>query len=512
MSIKSALQDYPFRQDYNCPAFVEKAGAGILAAALAMGIALRLYMFLLDRSLWFDPALLALNVVEKNYLALFGPLENIQMAPAGFLIASKFIGSAFSYSEFALTLLPLLFGLGALILFLCLCIELFGRSVAPLAFIPFASCSTAVFYSSEFKPYSSDLFFSVCILFVAHRVMKERFSGPWIAAFGMVGLISVWFSNTAIILLAGTGIALVLNIPKQRNPKSLGSLIIAETVIFTHYIALYFLQIRPATPEAQFRNFADYFAPIFPLSIKTWSWWYHALVGYAEYPLNFHGYGIWLSLAALAIGLAAAYGAKFRRAAMHLFLFPAAVLLVLSILHLYPIPTGQDDIHSRLVLFTIPIAFILIASGINAFAKLFPKSILITAILGALLIYPSIKHLAFSAGFIRQEMRPLVAYFNRHYSPEDTVYVYEGAVPAFRFYTRNKSIRYDQGTTMAAGDLPKDLSRVMSGKRIWAIISHDYSNNHDVIKGELETRHGPVFCKEFPGAWLLLSTPEKKPN
>ena len=89
----------------------------------------------------------------------------------------------------------------------------------------------------------------------------------------MVGLISVWFSHTAIIMLAGTGMALMLNILKRRVPKALGDLVITEAVIFGHYTALYLLQILPATPKAQFRNFADYFAPIVPLSSKTLDWW-----------------------------------------------------------------------------------------------------------------------------------------------------------------------------------------------------------------------------------------------
>ena len=503
---KLALQSPIPYQYNNRTAYVEKTSGVVLAIALAMGFTFRLYMYLLNRSLWLDSACLALNIVEKDYIALFGPLDYSQMAPVGFLIASKLVGSAFGYSELSLTLLPFLFGVGALILFLYLSIELLGWSGAPLAFIPFASCSTAIYYSGEFKQYSSDLFFSVLILFVTHRVLKERFARSWITTFGVVGLISVWFSNTAIFVIAGTGLALFLNAFRQRNPKTLEVLTITGLYICGHFLALYFLQIRPATLKGLFQYWAKGFAPLTP-SLETLGWWYEMLVGYANYPLNFHGYGVWFSLSALATGFFISYVAKSKRATANLLFFPIVLLIVFSTFHLYPIVTGKYEINSRFVLFTIPIAFIVIAIGINSFAKLFPKHMFITVILGVLLIYPSINQSIKWSGFMRQEMRPLVSYLYQHFSPEDSVYVYVRAVPAFRFYTRNKTIPLVEGKTAEPNDIPKDLSRAMAGNSIWAIISHDYMKNREIIKRELEARHGPVSCKEFQGAWLLLSRP-----
>lgn len=493
----------------NRTAFFKKASGVILAIAFIIGFALRFHMYILNRSLWLDTARLALNIIDKSYIALLGPLEGWQMAPAGFLIASKLIGSAFGYSELSLTLLPFLFGVGALILFLYLSIAVLGRSSAPLAFIPFAFCSTAIYYSGEFKQFSADLFFSVLIFFVTHRILKERFARPWIAAFGIVGLISVWFSHTAILILAGTGIALFLNALRQQIPKSLSALTVAGLIIFTHFLALYLLQIRPATVQRMYIYWTKGFAPLTPLSLETLRWWYNMFLGYAKYPLGFHGYGVWFSLAAFVIGFVVLYVSKSKRATLHLFFFPLILLVAVSILHSYPIVTGKDDINSRLVLFTIPIGFILIATGISGFAKLFPKPMFVTIILGALLVYPSINsHSISGSKFMRQEMRPLVSYLRQHLLPKDSVYVYAGAIPAFRFYTRNKPISFIRGRTVDAKKLPKDISRVINGNRIWVIISHDYVDNHEIIQRELEKRNGPVFRKKFLGAWLLLSRPK----
>ena len=506
---KLALQNQPPHQIDNRTLFFKKTSGVILAVALIVGFAFRFHMYILNRSFWLDTASLALNIVDKSYIALFGPLNGMQMAPAGFLIASKLIGSAFGYSELSLTLLPFLFSIGALILYLFLSIEVLGHTNAPLAFIPFALCSTAIYYSGEFKQYSSDLFFSVLILFVAQRILKERFARPWITAFGVVGLISVWFSHTAILMLTGTGFALFSSALRQRVPKSLSVLAITGLVILSHFFTMYFLQIRPATVENMFTYWAKGFAPLTPLSLETLGWWYSMFVGYAKYPLGFHGYGVWFSLAALAIGLVVFYVCESNRATPHLLFFPLVLLLIFSILHIYPIVTGEYDINCRSVLFTIPIAYILIAYGIKGIAKLFPKPILVTVILGALLVYPSINHSITGFGFLRQEMRPLVSYLREHISPEDAVYVYAGAIPAFRFYTRNEPILFVRGKTVKANDLPKDLSHVITSNRIWAVISHDTVNNREIIQRELEARHGPVLREKFPGAWLLLSRSKK---
>ena len=476
----------------------------ILGIGLVTGLVFRLRMYLQDRSLWLDTANLANNVIEKDYQGLWGLLENSQSAPVGFLFLSKSVGSFFDYSELSLIFFPFLFGVAALILFLFLAIELLGLTAAPLAFIPFASCSTAVYYSGEFKQYSADLFCSVLILYVAHRMFKEHFARSWIVAFALVGVFSVWFSHPSIFLLAGTGLGLFLHALKEAKAKSVKALAVSGAVIFIHFLLLYFFQIRPATVGSMYVYWAKGFAPVWPLSLETFAWWYQAILGYVSYPLGFHGYGVWLSLTALMSGVVVCFSKPCRGMSPLLF-FPVVLLILFSIFHLYPIATGHHDIYSRLVLFTIPIAFLCIGVGIDGFARLFSGHLFVLLLLGMLLIYSPVSHMIPWPHFPRQEMRPLVAYLHHHISPEDAVYVYHRAVPAFKYYTRHKPIPYIEGTTVEPYELVMDLGQVKAGKRTWAVVSHDFINNRGVIKRELEARYGPVRTKRFPGAWLLLS-------
>ncbi|MDY7021785.1 MAG: hypothetical protein SWJ54_10560, partial [Cyanobacteriota bacterium] len=70
------------------------------------GILVRLVQYLHNRSLWFDEANLALNIVNRSYLQLLSPLDNNQAAPPGFLWIEKLSIQLFGNNEYALRLFP----------------------------------------------------------------------------------------------------------------------------------------------------------------------------------------------------------------------------------------------------------------------------------------------------------------------------------------------------------------------------------------------------------------------
>ncbi|NJN16607.1 MAG: hypothetical protein HC822_10195 [Oscillochloris sp.] len=72
------------------------------------GMALRLIPYRFNRSLWFDEAALALNIIQRDYARLLEPLDLRQTGPIGFLFAERFAFELFGSSEYALRLVPLL--------------------------------------------------------------------------------------------------------------------------------------------------------------------------------------------------------------------------------------------------------------------------------------------------------------------------------------------------------------------------------------------------------------------
>ena len=55
-------------------------GRGIVWIIIGLGIFLRLFQYLHNRSLWLDEASLALNLIEKTFSELLQPLDYGQMA------------------------------------------------------------------------------------------------------------------------------------------------------------------------------------------------------------------------------------------------------------------------------------------------------------------------------------------------------------------------------------------------------------------------------------------------
>ncbi|MGL4419390.1 MAG: hypothetical protein ACRCZF_01875, partial [Gemmataceae bacterium] len=70
----------------------------------AIGIALRLFVFVRNPPLWIDEAMLGMNILERDYAGLMEPLRLNQGAPLGYLFTLKFLSTFFGSSELALRL------------------------------------------------------------------------------------------------------------------------------------------------------------------------------------------------------------------------------------------------------------------------------------------------------------------------------------------------------------------------------------------------------------------------
>ena len=475
----------------------------VLLIGLVAGIVFRLRLFLMDRSLWLDPAMLAVNIVEKSYGDLLGPLGLNQAAPAGFLVVSKLVGSLFDYRDISLTIVPLLFGLGALLLFLRLSCTMLDPEAAPLAFLPFAACPTAVFYSAEFKQYSGDLFFSVLILWAAHHALEHALDRESLLGFLAAGLFGALFSHPSVLVTAGTGLALALHALRHHR-EALRSLISIGAALAFLSGALYLFQTRRVVNRVMFTAHAKGFAPP-PLDGKGFlAWWWHATERFVRFPLGLGRLEL-LVLAAMLGGVLAILFARRYRATGMLLLTPLLVTAIASTLHLYPILTGGYIVRTRFVLFAVPFGLLLLAIGIEATARLTPRPSVVVAGLILVLAWGSFRAMIpWPNIFVREEMRPLVERLQRSRRPEDTVFVYCPATAAFRFYTRRHPIPFiwvGQNLEPRSVD-PRLLERAKRSPRLWLVVSHDWKGNRKALLRELEARGTGFQRFTFPGAWL----------
>lgn len=109
--------------------------------AIALGILLRIIPYLRNRSLWYDEALLALNILHRPIEGLFQPLCYHQAAPVGFLLVEKLSSIVFGRSELSLRLAALFLGIASLFLFWRVAALSISPKAIPLAVMLFALTS-----------------------------------------------------------------------------------------------------------------------------------------------------------------------------------------------------------------------------------------------------------------------------------------------------------------------------------------------------------------------------------
>src|SRR5512133_3182404 len=136
----------------------QKAVVGVL---IVLGVVLRLRQYLTGRSLWIDEAMLALNIVNRNFIELFKSLDYDQGSPIGFLLVEKIANSFFGRNEYALRLFPLVLGVASIWLFY----QLLKRTTSGVGLVAaltlFILNQRLIYYSSEVKQYIADVFVTI---------------------------------------------------------------------------------------------------------------------------------------------------------------------------------------------------------------------------------------------------------------------------------------------------------------------------------------------------------------
>lgn len=130
-----------------------------------VGLALRLYHYLRGPSLWHDEAALVVNVLDKSFSELLGPLQFSEAAPPLFLWIEKTASLTLGDSLLALRLAPCLASCAALVLFAVLARRTLPDA-APWATLLFATSDRLLWHTCEAKQYALEEFAAVLLMAV----------------------------------------------------------------------------------------------------------------------------------------------------------------------------------------------------------------------------------------------------------------------------------------------------------------------------------------------------------
>jgi Dolichyl-phosphate-mannose-protein mannosyltransferase len=483
---------------------------------LGGGVLFRLVHYLNNRSIWLDEALLARNIVDRGPLALLRPLDHYQTAPVLLRLLLDAATVPFGPNELALRLVPFLASVVSLWLYWVVGRRFFDRGylVAFLALCAFSY--PLVYHAQELKPYAVDVAVALALTEAFLRLMRADPLTPGrVALLGLGGVLAILMSHTAVFVLAGLGLVLLVVVIRapHRRVWSLGTLLGLGGVWMLTCGAQYWLCVRTPRSNAFLRDFfADGFLPA-PTSLEalhTWGVTLQALVRYSGFP------SAWTLFVVLLLAAAVAETLRRRRLDTGGLLLIGLVTLAASVLQQYPLASANASnsaaSYGRLSLFLVPPLYLLLVRGVQIMAG--PGRPAVAGMLAAGLLIPSLSSaLALSKPILREEVRPVLQYVRAHWEPQDRVYVYyrdPHAVKYYRGWLRfpEESLHWGRWSIRQQPHFGAEIEAMRRWPRVWFLVSHRYEEEErdwlTRLEGELLDQYQApgvsVYLYRFPVA------------
>ena len=413
-----------------------------IALLVFAGAALRLWQYLANTSLWVDEIAVAENVIHTPLASLLGqPLALDQVAPPGFLALVKGCVALFGPAELALRIVPLAGGLAALALFAPVARRVLPGWTAVLATALFALSPPAIAYSAEVKQYSSDVAVSLALTLMAFHLAAGARSPLRLAGAAAAGAVAVWFSQPAVLTLAGLGAGLTWIAVRRGGWPALRPLMPVLAVWAASAAAAIAAGYRTLTPETR-EYMQRFWEPGLPRPIVI----VLVLAGSAV---------LWVK----------------RPAAAPLLIGPVAVALAAAAAHRYPF-------SGRAIFFLTPVALLAAADAVDSLvgglSRLGVPRPASAGILAAALAVVTALHLPV---YRHEETRTVLAGLAARRQPGDALYVFYGAERALRFYGPRVGIAVSEATLGGCHrgeprEYLRELDRFRGNPRVWVVFAH----------------------------------------
>ena len=461
--------------------------------AAFIGVALQVWQYAAGTSLWLDELAVAQNVVTRPVRELlFSPLAWDQVAPKGFLLAEKLAVTLLGPNEYALRLFPLLCSVAGLLVFARVAGRVLGDA-APIAVALFATAGPLIAYAATVKQYSSDVAAAVLLLWVAVELQWRERSVGEAHRVGLIGAITVWFSQPAVLVAGGIGGALLVIACCKRDRKA-GSWLL-PLLLWWGGSAAASTAVSFATVTTRTRHSIAATYELWKLGMPPYSlsqallWPVHRLVALLA-PGSQSSLGYPFADLYLLLAFFGAY-ILFRRSWPVALLIFAPIVAAISVaaLRLYPF-------SDRLILFLLPGFFLGTAVAIDWIRGRVSRSSPPLAVATALLltvpaIFPILKR---PPPYRIDPIKPALSYLEQHRLPNDSIYIYYDTIPAMSFYAHRFGLA-PQDYTLGACHGGKarsyfiELDRYRGQRRVWFLILTAHTGPHlqDAIIRYLDT-------------------------
>jgi len=475
----------------------------LLYVLMALAAIVRFAIFLQSRDLFLDEVNVARNLYERDFVALLQPLAYEQFAPPLFLWITKASALLFGFSEMALRLFPYLSGIVSILLLVYLIDILLEKKYAIYPMALFAGGYLFLHYNTELKQYSSDFMMTLLLLVAAIKSDSHYRDKKFLLIWILLGSLGLWLSMPSVFILFGIGLYWVVKLIKAKDYKALSYIIVIGGVWFLQF-GLYFLFIlKDQISSAYLQNYHDssflYFSYKIPAVVHDLK----VLSGMLGHTGGFTTLALITNSLLLLVGSIALYRKEKLRSL--LFFAPLATLMLASILHKYALA-------DRLVLFIFPILFVLLAYGVYIFFQVQNK--FFQAAMAIILSLNVFNHQNFKFIFKKLEIQEihyaLDEIENRQALKEyDPIWVHNGAVPAFMFYTkmspkkRKYEVLFNQNLLLAwDADYAILYNELATGEGVWILLTNYFPYEKEKILAAMKEAN-LTNSLEKPGCLLL---------
>jgi hypothetical protein len=500
----------------------------LIKIIIIAGFILSGYQFFYNRSLWFDEAADANNIINRTHLALLKPLDFKVIAPILFIQIEKIFSELIPDTELGLRLFPLLCFFVSVLLFVRIVKIIHSNYFTIiLSILLFIFNLNLIYYSSELKQYMSDVLILTAIYYLILREYKDEKLKYYYL--GIAGAVSIFLSNIAPIILFTVFIYLLYNYFKNKNNKYF-FLSLSISALWGILFLVYFYSFiynNPVRGELV-ESWSNSFLPLNPFSVEFYRFILDKgkMIGSNFFQLR-SNIGVIVLYLFIIIGYVFMFRKK-RYDLMIITVIPILLHLLSSGLKLYPF-------GARLLLYNFPLIIIICSFGfdllyVQFFSKFKIEHIRIILISIALLKFG---FLTSGLPIQHQEVKKSLEYMESKYIKGDKLYLYSNAKQAYNYYqkihkTNNSQIVIKGRYIFSEEDMQKkgmsncakyfiDDFKNFNG-RYWLLFTYFNKDIHPyIIKAldslgyrrldEYKAYHSSIYLYDFNRQWQYSNGP-----
>ena len=455
-----------FQQRFLYQAFV----VGVLLA----NVVSKAKQYYLRSFFWSDEIKLASNILNRGYLQFFEPLSDHQVAPPFFMMAIKFVVALFGDYELVFRGLPFLASILSPYFFYLILRKEWNPFTRGMALLLFCTTPILLRYASEFKPYSTDVFFSL-IAYYLFITRRESFSVLFLSIKFLFLIFMPLLSIPSFFILIGIVAQELFS--KERKKVIMVLLFFGMMAWFICYFFYY--------AEAKHTLFMENF-------------WASRVGTIGDSPMQFLEKNLSnfknIFIRGFAFGYAWPMGMFFfffgmirlflQKRSLGLALFiPLFLTLIFSIFNRYPF-------YMRMILFLFPSFTIAIILGINVFLESRKFFFRTFGIIFFIILWSGPLHKTVTTWitpFQQNQTEELFRYLRDAVEKNDKVYVYYRTRYEWEYYWKKASTQNPEvilGNPLFTGeeDALKEIRRLSKKGRVWLVFSRCYFSDLRKIK------------------------------